>query len=118
MPYTIQVRKCQFGDCTDSAPHVISTFQEALLYIKEKMLAVQERIGTPLPYQFSTFTYSRWPERKLYDKRYASVPAYPPIEAVTLLPEEDSQVIYFGDGDRAENELCVFRIIKGLQPLE
>ncbi len=118
MPYTIQVRKCQFGDCTDYAPHVISTFQDALIYIKERILAIQERIGKPLPYQFSTFTFSRYHERKLYDKRYAAVPLYAAIETVTLLPEEDSQVIYFGDGDRAENELWVFRIMKSLQPLE
>jgi hypothetical protein len=117
MPYTIQARKLQFDDWTVHEPDTVATFQDALLYIKEKMLAVQERIGEPISFPYRTFRYSRYVERTVHDKRYAPIGFNPPVETVTLLPEEDSLGISFGHPD-PEYELWSFRIMKDLVTLE
>ncbi len=113
MSYTVQARKLQFDDWTVYEPHTVATFQDALIYIKERMLAVQERIGKPIPFPYRTFRYSRYIERARHDKRYASIGLHPTIEAVTLFPEEDSLGISFGHPD-PEYQLWSFKIMKDL----
>ncbi len=117
MPYTIQARKLQFDDWTVYEPHTVATFQDALLYIKERMLAVQGLLGEPIRFPYRTFRYSRYIQRAQHDKRYASIGFNPPIDAVTLFPEEDSLGISFGHPD-PEYQLWSFKIMKDLLPME
>jgi hypothetical protein len=83
MPYTIQARMCQFGDCTVHEPHVTSTFQEALLYIKEQMLTIKGRMWDYVLPNYTHFMGGLGPDRY-------------PIEEVTNIPECNALYLIFG----------------------
>lgn len=96
MPYTIHARKCQFGDCTDHPPHPASTFEEALLYLKEYMLYIKAQMWEYILPSYTHFSI-------LHDRR--------PIEEITTLPEQEELEIYFGSS-HSNCELWVFRVIR------
>ena len=83
MPYTIQARMSQFGDCTVKDPHTTSTFEEALLYLKEYMLYIKAQMWEHILPRYTHFMGG------LGSDRY-------PIEEVTTIPEVDELQIYFG----------------------
>ncbi len=91
MPYTIQARMSQFGDCTDHAPHTVATFEGALLYLKEYMLYIKAQMNDYLMPRYTNFNFDK------------------PIEEVTSLPEQEELEIYFGSS-HSNCELWVFTV--------
>ncbi len=83
MPYTIQARMSQFGECTVYDPHTTSTFQEALLYIKEQMLAIKGRMWDYVLPNYTHFFYGLPSTTR-------------PIDEVTSIPEQDGIYLMFG----------------------
>ncbi len=83
MPYTIQARMSQFGDCTDSEPYIAPTFEGALIFLKGALYGVKSRMWEHIMPNYTYFMGGLGPDRYHIDE-------------VTNIPEQDSLYIIFG----------------------